>query len=103
MACFRSQLLLADLDPFKGLPLIPNVIMKKKYSIFLSILDGNLPLTENPNLQPKEITPFLPEAVKKFRQREIGGPGSAREGEISFRQNRRLFLRGPVGIELTEA
>ena len=24
------------------------------------------------------------------------------EGEISFRQNRRLFLRGPLGIEPTE-
>jgi hypothetical protein len=25
------------------------------------------------------------------------------EGEISCRQNRRLFLRGPLGIEPTEA
>ncbi|KPK89036.1 MAG: hypothetical protein AMJ94_13315 [Deltaproteobacteria bacterium SM23_61] len=25
------------------------------------------------------------------------------EGEISCRQNRRLFLRGPLGIELTKA
>jgi hypothetical protein len=64
MPCFRSQLLLADLDPFKGLPLTPNVIIEEKYSIFPSILDGNLPLTENPNLQPKEITPSLPSSSR---------------------------------------
>jgi hypothetical protein len=50
-----------------------------------------------------EIPPNRPEAVKKFRHREMRGLGMPGEGEIPCRQNRRLFLRGPLGIESTEA
>ena len=44
------------------------------------------------------LSPFNPEAVKKFRQREFGGPGMPGGGANSRRQNRRWFLRGRPGI-----
>jgi hypothetical protein len=50
-----------------------------------------------------EIPPAPPEAVKKFRQREIGGPGMPGGGANSRRPNRRWFLRGRRGIYPTEA